>query len=391
MAGVELALAFPYSLGLIAAFNPCGFALLPAYLSYFLGIDGAGASTRAGEQRTGPQAQRQMLSNLLRAIAVSLTLTAGFIVVFGAFGVLFETVLSQSVVLDRIGWVTIVVGVAMAALGLWMLAGKAVNLRLPKMSRGTDGRGLGSVFAFGVSYAVVSLSCTIGLFVASVTATFTDVGFLDGVANFVAYGVGMGSVITFLTLALAMARTGVVARMRGALRWVNRVSGVLLVLAGVYLVNYGWWELQLIDDPTAENALVNWFINLQIDLQNWIADTTPHRLGVLCVLGVIGALLMGWRQVEPNAIKRRSVIAAYLVVWLVVEFGFNRGDFVVGPILRFVAAWPARVANWFTDPLRVGVAGEIAFTALVLWVAVRATRKIWRRTRQEELATARAG
>jgi len=368
---VELALAFPYSLGLVAAFNPCGFALLPAYLSYFLGIDpAAGAATAEGGEGGG-----RLLSAMLRGIAVGLTLTAGFVAVFGAFGVVFETVLSQGVVLDRIGYVTIVVGVGMAVLGVVMLAGKEINLRLPKMSRGVSGRGLPSVFMFGVSYAVVSLSCTIGLFIAAVTATLTDQGFATGVANFVAYGAGMGSVITFLTLALVLARANLVRTMRKGLRWVNRVSGLMLAVAGAYLVNYGWWELRLRDDPTVENALVEWFIELQAELSNWISHTTPHRLGVLSALGVAGALLLGWREAEPDAWKRRSVTAAYAVVWAVVEFGYNGGDFLLGPVLRFVAGWPERVAGSFTDPLRFRVPCESAVTGLIGWAA---GRRLWR-------------
>ena len=370
---MELALAFPYSLGLVAAFNPCGFALLPAYLSFFIGGEGSDAS--------GQPSGTNALGTMLRAMVVALTLTAGFIVVFGSFGVLFETVLSQGVVLDRIGYVTIVVGAGMALLGIWLLAGRSINLRLPKMSRGTSGRGLPSVFMFGVSYAVVSLSCTIGLFIAAVTTTFADQGFADGVANFVAYGLGMGSVITFLTLALAMARTSVVGTMRKAFRWVNPVSGLMLIASGVYVANYGWWELQVLNDPTAHNPLVDWFVELQSEVSNWIDTTTPERLGVLCALGVLGALLAAWRQVETDALKRRSVTAAYAVLYAVVEFGFNRGDFVLGPVLRFVAGWPLRVGHWFTDPLRFGVPLEIAFTALVGWIVWRALRRAWPRLR----------
>ena len=365
---MELALAFPYSLGLVAAFNPCGFALLPAYLSYFIGVEQAGAPQ---DEASGTR----MLAAVLRGIVVGLTLTAGFVAVFGAFGVLFETVLSQGAVLDRIGYVTIAVGAAMALLGIWLLAGRSINLRLPKMSRGTEGRGLPSVFMFGVSYAVVSLSCTIGLFIAAVTASFADQGFADGVANFVAYGLGMGSVITFLTLALAMARTNVVGAMRKAFRWINPVSGLMLLASGVYVANYGWWELQVIDDPTAHNPLVDWFIELQEEVSNWISDTTPHRLGVLCALGVIGALLVGWREAESDALKRRSVTTAYAVLYLAVEFGFNGGDFILEPVLRFVAGWPVRVGHWFADPLRFGVIGEILFTVLVVRILDRRVRR----------------
>ena len=352
---MELALGWPYSLGVVAAFNPCGFAMLPAWLSYFIG---------AGDR----DEDSNLLKAALRGLVVGLTLTAGFIAVFGGFGLLFETILSRSVVLDRIGWVTMAVGVGMTGLGAWMVSGRELNLRLPKMARGTGSRRLGSVFMFGVSYAVVSLSCTIGLFIASVGATFTNRGYLEGVSNFVAYAAGMGSVITFLTLSLALARTNVASRMRKLLPYVTRVSGVLLIAAGVYLVNYGWWELRVLDDPTATNAAVAFFETLQADVSNWIADTTPARLGVICLFGVVGALLLGWRQTEQDALRRRAVTDAYIAAYLVVEIGFNKGDFVLGPVVRFAVGWPERVGNWFSDPVRFGVALEILFVAGAAWL-----------------------
>ena len=372
------ALAYPFSLGLVAAFNPCGFALLPAYLSYFIGVE------QSDEQ---PSSGTQALGAMLRAMAVALTLTAGFVVVFGAFGALFETVLSQGTVLDRIGYVTIAIGAIMALLGLWLLTGRAINLRLPKMSRGTGSRRIGSVFMFGVSYAVVSLSCTIGLFIAAVAASFSADGVANGTANFVAYGVGMGAVMTFLTLALATARTSVVPAMRRMFRWINPISGLVLIASGVYVANYGWWELRIIDNPRATNVLVDKFTEFQAAVSNWIDDATAERIGVLCALGVLGALLLGWRQGATGALARRSVTAAYLALYLVVEFYFNRGEFVFLPVVRFVSGWPLRVGHWFTDPARFGVPLEILFTALVAWVLWRVLRRVRRQGRSEPAAS----
>ena len=366
-------LAYPFSLGLVAAFNPCGFALLPAYLGYFIGVE------QSDDAR--PSSGAQALGAMLRAMVVALTLTAGFVVVFGAFGALFETVLSQGTVLDRIGYVTIAIGVIMALLGVWLLAGRAVNLRLPKMNRGTGSRGLGSVFMFGVSYAVVSLSCTIGLFIAAVATSFSADGVANGTANFVAYGVGMGAVITFLTLALALARSSVVPAMRRMFRWINPVSGLVLIASGVYVANYGWWELQVIDDPLASNVFVEKFTEFQAAVSNWIDDATAERIGVLCGLGVLGVLVLGWRQGETRKLVRRTVSAAYLALYLVVEFYFNRAEFVALPVWRFVAGWPLRVGHWFTDPARFGVPLEILFTAVIVWIAWRAFRRVRHRER----------
>ena len=366
-------LAYPFSLGLVAAFNPCGFALLPAYLGYFIGVE------QSDDAR--PSSGAQALGAMLRAMVVALTLTAGFVVVFGAFGALFETVLSQGTVLDRIGYVTIAIGVIMALLGVWLLAGRAVNLRLPKMNRGTGSRGLGSVFMFGVSYAVVSLSCTIGLFIAAVATSFSADGVANGTANFVAYGVGMGAVITFLTLALALARSSVVPAMRRMFRWINPVSGLVLIASGVYVANYGWWELQVIDDPLASNVFVEKFTEFQAAVSNWIDDATAERIGVLCGLGVLGVLVLGWRQGETRKLVRRTVSAAYAALYLVVESYFNQAEFVVLPVWRFVAGWPLRVGHWFTDPARFGVPLEILFTAVIVWIAWRTLRRARHRER----------
>ena len=360
------ALAYPFSLGLVAAFNPCGFALLPAYLGYFIGVEQSNESA--------PSSGAQALGAMMRAIGVALTLTAGFVAVFGAFGLLFETVLSQGTVLDHIGYVTIGIGVAMGLLGLWMLAGRAVNLRLPKFSRGTGGRGLGSMLMFGISYAVASLSCTIGLFIAAVASSFSADGVANGTANFVAYGVGMGAVMVFLTMALALARTSVVPAMRRMFRWINPISGLVLIASGVYVANYGWWELQIIDDPLASNVLVEKFTEFQSAVTNWIDDATAERLGVLCALGVIGALVLAWRQGTSSVLGRRLVTLAYAVLYLVVEFYFNQGEFVLLPVVRFVAGWPLRIGHWFTDPARLGVPLEILFVALVAWILVQKTR-----------------
>ena len=55
--------------GMVAAFNPCGFAMLPAYLT--LVID--------------PQNNGQ-LTAVRRALAATASMALGFLVVFGSFG-----------------------------------------------------------------------------------------------------------------------------------------------------------------------------------------------------------------------------------------------------------------------------------------------------------------
>ncbi len=352
---MELALSFPFTLGIVAAFNPCGFAMLPAYLSYFMGLDDHTATT-------------PKLKNILRALLVGLVLTAGFVAVFGTFGLLFAKGLSLQAVSSKIGYFTAVFGVLLIPIGITMLAGHHINLRLPKLNKGTSSRDLSSVFMFGISYAVVSLSCTIPLFIAGISATFATQSFTNGVANFVAYAVGMGAVITFLTVSLAMAKSNIAHEMRRFLPHINRISGLILIFAGLYLVNYGIWELQVINNPTTRNPLVERFQDLQTALSNWMSATTPQRIGVLALLGLAGALLIGWRDTKPDPVKRRSITATYLTIYLTIELAFNQGNFIALPILRFITNWPARITHWITNPIRAAVPLEMAFIALTtLW------------------------
>jgi cytochrome c biogenesis protein CcdA len=376
---MELALAFPFSLGMVAAFNPCGFAMLPTYLSYFLGLEGGDDSA------DDPSA---LLRNVIRAIVVGVVLTLGFMVVFGTVGLLVETVVNQGTIFERVPYFTVAFGVLIVPLGIAMIWGFNPVLRLPKMSKGTGSRELPSVFMFGVSYAVVSLSCTAPLFIQNVVGSFSNSNTIDGAersyiervvegtGTFLAYGAGMGAVILFLTLSLAMARSNVARNMRRVLPWVNRVSGVLLVLAGIYLIIYGVWEIQVLNGDITENRLVTQFETMQANVTNWITDTTPQRLGVVALFGITGALLAGWRAIERDPVKRLSVTISWALAYLIVEFGFNGGEFIFLPLIRLIGGWPARVGHWFTDSARWGVPIEIVVTTLGIWIVVRLLRRV---------------
>ncbi len=343
--------AFPFALGLVAAFNPCGFAMLPVYLSYFLGADNS--SSR--------------LATIVRGLVVGLVMTCGFIAVFGLSGLAFETIISQGSVLEYTGYVTIAIGVLMLPLGVYMAIGKDLIVRLPKLNKGTDSRNLTSVFLFGVSYAVVSLSCTIGLFLSTVTTSFTTEGWLQGIGNFLAYALGMGALITFLTMSLALAKTDVAKGMRRVLPYVGRVSGFILLAAGLYLIDYGYFELQVLQGSDYSSPRVDRFLEMQAAVNNWISDTTTERIAIISLLGVIGALIIGWLDLETDRLKRLSVTVTYGLSYLIIEFLFYRAEFVFLPLLRFVVGWPQRIANWFSDPLRFGVLFEVVVVALVVW------------------------
>ncbi len=202
--------------------------MLPAYLALVV---------RGG----GPSAP----SAFVRAVAATAAMAVGFVAVFGAFGLL--AVSAANTVQRYLPYATIAIGIGLAALGLWQLSGRTAGIapRGP-LAHGTQWAptaALGSMVGYGISYALASLSCTVGPFLA---VTGIGVGSSRGALPAVlAYAAGLALVVGTLAVATALAGSGVVDRLRRIVPHVNRIGGALLVLAGAYVAYYGWFELRL--------------------------------------------------------------------------------------------------------------------------------------------------
>ncbi|MBS1838086.1 MAG: cytochrome c biogenesis protein CcdA [Actinobacteria bacterium] len=276
--GARLAIAF--SAGMVATVNPCGFALLPAYLSYFLGLD-------ADDATNAPSAGRTMRSSpAMRALVVSASVTAGFLVVFGIMGLIWSSV--SSVVGTRLPWFTIVIGIGLVVLGIAVLRGFEPIVRVPHLDVSRDGRELLTMFLYGISYAVASLSCTIPVFIGLVSVTI-DGSFVQSFAAFLAYGLGMGMTLGILTLAVALARTGIVTTFRRMLPHIQKISGGLLVVAGLFVAYYGWVELRELGSG-ASSGVVDWTRGVQSWLQNHAEGIGGARLALAASIVISAAI-----------------------------------------------------------------------------------------------------
>ncbi|MGH3761373.1 cytochrome c biogenesis CcdA family protein [Actinophytocola sp.] len=276
-------LAFALGAGMLATVNPCGFAMLPGYLAMVVAGDSTGDSG-GGATRT---------ARLGRALAASALMTLGFVVVFGVFGLLSAPLAAS---LQRnLPVVTLVIGVVMLVLGGALLAGKEPRLLLPKPARGAPTTRVVSMAGYGVAFAVASLSCSIGPFLAAAGVALRDGDFGTGLAAFGAYAVGMGLVVAVLAVAAALASTAVVTGVRRALPYVTRAGGALLVLAGAYVAYYGYYELRLFRGGSPADPVVEAAGTIQRTLLGWLDAAGPVMLVVLLGVLVAGGLLLARR------------------------------------------------------------------------------------------------
>jgi cytochrome c-type biogenesis protein len=302
--GPEGPLALYLTLGMVATVNPCGFAMLPAYLGYFLGID---------DREPGMPG----VAGVATALRVALGVSAGFLAVFALAGLAVE--LTSLPVYENVPWISIVIGLALFALGLAMLGGFQLNVRLPHLDRGGRERTVGSMFVFGVSYAIASIGCTLPLFLSAVAGTINRESVADGLVVFGIYALGMTLVLLGVTVAMALARTSIVRFLRRTQPYIGRVAGGLVALAGAYVAYYGWLELRVarasggtIPSSGITDVVTGW----SYDVSDWVERTGSVRIAVglgaallAVVIAVYGTRRQGarrsMRQPEDPVLSRR--------------------------------------------------------------------------------------
>jgi len=235
-------LSLSFIRGMLAAVNPCGFVLLPTYLLYFLGL----SSTEQERQR----------ATLGRALVVSAAVSAGFLAVFIVIGSIAEFFTSW--VVENAKYLTGVIGLVFVVLGAAMLFGYRLPINTPKLDAGGRDRTVRSMFVYGVAYAIASIGCTLPLFLSTLFGTARRSGYAAGVANVIAFGMGMALLITALTVTLAVANTGLLRVLRSSTQYVEMIAGAFVLLSGLYLVWYFWTVDIRGDGSQVTDAVDSW-------------------------------------------------------------------------------------------------------------------------------------
>ncbi len=221
-----LPFGYAFAAGMVAAVNPCGFALLPGYLGLYLGTE-----------RSADHLPRR----LLRAAGIALVVSVSFVVLFGAAGaVVAATSSGIARVFPLIG---LAVGVALVAVGGAALAGRGLYLsmvdRLGDRAGATARQGgVVGFAAYGIAYAAGSLGCTLPIFLSVLAAGMAAGGPARAVLQFVLYGLGMGVVLSTLTLVAAVIGHGAIRGVRRVGVYLQPLGAVVLLLAGAYVVYY---------------------------------------------------------------------------------------------------------------------------------------------------------
>lgn len=220
-------LPLSFAAGLATFFSPCFGAMLPAYISTYLGQVGT-THHDVWWQRGG------------QGLLLGLVVSAGFLTSFAALGLIFGLI--GSAIGRYLPWVAIMVGFFIITMGIVMLFNPSFTPSLGGIAgrwfRPKSGKGLGSFYGYGMVYAVCAAACTLPIFLSVMMQTFVSGGLLGGILNFLAYGLGMSLMITLFSLALAYSKGLVYKLFPHIIRILHRLSGIFMILAGGYVLYY---------------------------------------------------------------------------------------------------------------------------------------------------------
>jgi cytochrome c biogenesis protein CcdA len=221
-------LGWAFAAGMVASVNPCGFFMLPAYLSYQLG-------TRVRDAEPGSQVGRTA-----HALILGLVATSGFLLVLAAVGGMVAA--GGQWLIQSFPYVGVTIGAAFTLLGAWMLrTGRTVGLLAASRIHVVPQRSLRNIFLFGIAYATGSLSCTLPVFLLVIGTALASRGLLASFGQFISFGLGMGSMLIAVTIGVAAFQDVAARALRAVLPFVHPLSALFLVGAGLYLVYYWVW------------------------------------------------------------------------------------------------------------------------------------------------------
>jgi cytochrome c-type biogenesis protein len=274
--------------GGLSVVNPCGFPLLPAFLSFYLGAD---------EERL-PSAPSRVVQGLIVGGLVAL----GFLGFFALVGL--PVIFGVGAIARAVPWAGLVTGAVLALVGLGTLLG--IHLRLPVevRVRVRRARRLGAMLLFGVGYGAASLGCTLPLFLALVGASLGGAK----LTAFVAYGMGMAVVLIALSVLVALAREGATRLVRPALPYVSRIAGVLLLASGGYLFYY-WARLRFGDSATvADDPVVSFGVRFSGQVRGFAdgrGSTVVAIAAGIAALALVSSLLQRRRRAIRRSLARQ--------------------------------------------------------------------------------------
>ncbi|MXV63333.1 cytochrome C biogenesis protein [Natronorubrum sp. JWXQ-INN-674] len=208
-ASLLTALGFALTAGVATFFSPCAYPLLPGYVGFYV-------SQTDGDERS-------LSGSLSRGLVAGVGVLATFSVLLVAAYWVGHSTLSNIVLFEPI------IGAILVLFGLLIVFDRApsLSIALPKRRSSTFGFAI-----FGAGYALAAAGCVAPLFVGVIARALS----LPPTSASLVIGTYVGSVVVLmvsLTVATGMGLVANAGRLAAHTETLERVAGVVMIVAGV--------------------------------------------------------------------------------------------------------------------------------------------------------------
>ena len=209
--------------GLMANFGPCSLAVLPAYMSFYLGME----DTNGGH------------SPIKRSLKLGLIASLGVVSFFIVLGVLLAVI--GTTLTSYVSQLKFVVAALIFLAGISMINGK--SMRLPflerfrnTVSQASEGRSRAiHLFAFGIIYGAGGLMCFLPIFLPLVFFPFVSGAFLISVVSFLIFSLGQALFLTTATVFIGQGKHSYFKPIMARTATMKKVAGWILILTSLWM------------------------------------------------------------------------------------------------------------------------------------------------------------
>ena len=223
---MDIPIIFAFFAGVAAAFNPCGAAMLPAYIGFQLGTYQSG---------------KNLISLIFHGISFGLLSTLGFITLFSLVGIIL--IAGGYFIGKFLPIFGLVTGLLISGVGIWLLFTNS-NISIQGASKVNFGNthGIWNMYIFGIGYGIASLSCALPLFLIAVgliAGTSLSSGkIIETVIGCIFYGMGMGVVLILTSLGTIFFKKAISTSINKFMKYIEIIGKLGMIFAGAYLIHY---------------------------------------------------------------------------------------------------------------------------------------------------------
>ena len=204
----QVPLALVLGAGFVTLLSPCGYALLPGLMGYLLG----GKVSIRG------------------AVRGALTAISGVLLVFVAVGIILS--IAAGLIRAVVPHLTIAAAAIIMAIGI----AKIFELNIPVIGNAPSiNIKPTGFFTYGIAYAFAGAGCTFPIFFAVLLYASTVPG-IGALATMLTYSIGLAVPLLITSVLTASANDAIVRKIAKLTGKIQRVSGSVLLAAGVYLI-----------------------------------------------------------------------------------------------------------------------------------------------------------